>query len=63
MPRLNITRTNMTVLARLGETIALQTSTDLPAWVSIATNTLNTTNWTIPIVPAGNRFYRAAAVP
>jgi hypothetical protein len=63
MPRLNITRTNITVVARLGETIALQTSTDLPSWVSIATNTLNTTNWTIPITPAGNRFYRGAAVP
>jgi len=62
MPRLNITRTNAIVLARIGETIAMQTSTDLTTWIPLATNTLTDTSWRIPIVPAGNRFYRAASI-
>lgn len=63
MPRLDITRSNVTVLARLGEKLSLQGSTDLKSWTEVATNSFSDTRWVIPIVPAGARFYRAASVP
>jgi hypothetical protein len=63
LPHLDITRTNVTVLARVGETIELQTSTNLSSWTSTATNTLTGPNWRIPIVPADHRFYRARSLP
>lgn len=64
MPRLNITRTNVTVLARLGENLSLQRSIDLRSWTQIATNSFSPINWTVPITPAvEHRFYRAASLP
>ena len=64
MPRLNITRTNVTVLARLGEKLAIERSPDLASWTQIATNAFSPTNWTVPITPAADRrFYRALSLP
>jgi hypothetical protein len=49
---------------QIGQTIILQNSTDLLAWVSMATNTLPTNRWVITnAIPVDNfrGFYRALA--
>jgi hypothetical protein len=46
-----------------GQTVVLQSSTDLPNWLPIATNSLSTTRWEYvdsPPINSGTRFYRAA---
>ncbi|HKQ38572.1 MAG TPA: hypothetical protein VJ063_10880 [Verrucomicrobiae bacterium] len=63
MPRLNINTSNITVIARLGEHLSLQTSTNLKSWTQIATNSFSDSNWIAPIVPSTHQFYRAVSVP
>jgi hypothetical protein len=62
-PRLTIARNTVTVLGRIGQTIALQSSVDLNSWQPLATNTLTGSSWSVPFIPAGRSFYRAAALP
>ena len=63
LPRLSITASNVTVAARLGDSLSLQSSTNLQAWAQVATNSFSGTNWTVPITPAGYQFYRAISLP
>ncbi len=63
MPELEITKTNITVVGRLGEKLAVQSSADLKTWASMTTNAFSPKRWIVPTVPAGNRFYRAASLP
>jgi hypothetical protein len=49
-----------------GQTIVLQTSTDLQNWLPLATNTLNTASWIYTnTLPPGfaRQFYRAVLMP
>ena len=62
-PHLNITASNVMVVARLGESLSLQSSTNLTSWSQVATNGFSETNWTVPIVTAGRQFYRAVSLP
>lgn len=59
--KLNATQYRIGVNAEAGQTVILQSSPDLAAWTSIATNTLATNRWdftnTPPVTP-GTRYYR-----
>lgn len=63
LPRLQITASNVTVHARFGERLILQSSSDLSPWTPLATNTLTQSSWSVPFVPSGRRFYRAVTLP
>lgn len=63
MPRLNITSSNVTVIARLGENLSLHSSTNLTSWTQFATNGFSGTNWMVPVVPVQEQFYRAVSLP
>ena len=70
-PALDITKLNgfqfrIGVSGLPGQTIVLQSSTDLSAWFPLATNTLATTRWVYTNAPPADlsrRFYRAVLVP
>jgi len=64
--KLNATQCRIGVNGVTGQTIILQSSTNFPAWVPLATNTLAGSRWTItnnfPGYP-DQRFYRAVLGP
>lgn len=60
--RLNSTQFRLSILGLAGQTIVLQSSTNLEAWVSLATNTLASSRWDLTNAPAREdwqQFYRA----
>ena len=63
MPELDVTRSNVTVLARLGANLTLEGSSNLTSWTAVATNRFSDNTWIVPIAPASTRFYRAVSLP
>lgn len=64
--KLDATQFRIGVNGVSGQTIVLQTSTDLQNWLPLATNTLNTASWVYTnTLPPGfaRQFYRAVLVP
>jgi hypothetical protein len=54
------------VNGQTGQTVVIQRSTDLSAWLPLATNTLASNRWTYTDTSTGNaghRFYRAVLGP
>jgi hypothetical protein len=59
--KLNATQYRIGVNGDLGQTVVLQSSTDLQAWLPLATNTLTTSRWDFTNTPPSSpetRYYR-----
>lgn len=59
--KLNTTQYRIGINGAPGQTVVLQSSTDLQAWVPLATNTLTTSRWDFTNTPPGSpepRYYR-----
>ena len=64
--RFNSTQVVVGVNAEIGQTIVLQTSTDLDAWLPLITNTMAGDHWSYTnslAAPPVQRFYRAVLTP
>lgn len=59
--KLNATQYRIGVNSAVGQTVVLQSSTNLQTWTALATNTLATTRWDVTNTPPGSpgpRYYR-----